>query len=118
MNMELVIDTLVVIGGGACVVVAMRLLGSFLGWVERSEIERQRLEAEAERGGGAKAAAKPAWPAPVVASGGIPPEHVAAISAAVAMMGAARVVLIEDHASGQAWATEGRWQQQTSHRPH
>ena len=116
MNMELVIDTLVVIGGGACVVVAMKLLGSFLGWVERSEIERQRLEALAERGGGAKAAAKPARPA--VASDGIPPEHVAAISAAVAMMGAARVVLIEDHASGQAWATEGRWQQQTSHRPH
>ena len=116
MNMELVIDTLAVIGGATCVYLAMRLIGAFLAWVERSEIARQAAEAEAERGGGAAAA--PVRAAPVVASGGIPREHVAAIAAAVAMMGGARVVLIEDSASGQAWATEGRWQHQTSHRTH
>ena len=114
MNMDLVIDTLAAIGAAACVVVAMRLVGAFLAWVERSEIARQAAEAEAER-----VARAPAPTAPVVvARGGIPAGHVAAISAAVAMMGGTRVVRIEDNATGQAWAFEGRWQHQTSHRPH
>lgn len=112
MNMDLVIDTLAVIGAAACVVVAMRLVGAFLAWVERSEIARQAAEAE-------RVARAPAPAAPVAAPrGGIPAAHVAAISAAVAMMGGTRVVRIEDNATGQAWAFEGRWQHQTSHRPH
>lgn len=115
MNMELVIDTLAVIGAAACVYVAMRIVAAFLGWVERSEIARQAAEAEAER-----AVRTPATPVPVVAAptGGIPPEHVAVIAAAVAAMGTGRVVLIEDSAGGQGWATEGRRQHQTSHRTH
>jgi glutaconyl-CoA/methylmalonyl-CoA decarboxylase subunit delta len=117
MNMELAIDTLAVIGAATCLWLAMRLVAAFLGWVERSEIARQAAEAEAERA--ATAPGAPAAPREVrPAVGGIPPEHVAAIAAAVAMMGSARVVLIEDNATGQAWATEGRWQHQTSHRPH
>jgi len=116
MNMELVIDTLAVIGAGTCIWLAMRIVAAFLGWVERSEIARQAAEAEAERAAKAPAAATPAAARPVAA--GIPPEHVAAIAGAVAMMCNARVVRIEDNATGQAWATEGRWQHQTSHRPH
>ena len=43
------------------------------------------------------------------------PSIVAAIAAAVAACGA-RVIHIADTATGHAWAAEGRWLQQTSHR--
>ena len=116
MTMELVLNVVAVIVAGACLWWAVRGLGAFLAWVERSEIARQAAET---------AAAKPivvpsatAGPAPVV-RGGIPAEHVAAIAAAVAVvMEGHRVVLIEDDASGLLWASEGRWQHQTSHRVH
>ncbi len=108
---------------GAIVVVAvlwlaLMHLGRFLSWVERSEIARQKAEAaeEAER---KKAAAAPRrrrarrGPEPE----GVPADHVVAIAAAVAAYGY-RVVHIEDAATGNAWAAEGRWLHQTSHRPH
>ena len=90
----------------AAVLLALRFLARFLSWVERSEIARQQAEAAKAR------------PAPTVKPPeGAPPEHIAAIAAAVAACGY-RVVHIADAASGHAWAAEGRWIHQTSHRPH
>ena len=94
---------------------AIRYLGRFLAWVEKSEIARQKAEAEAER----RKAAPAAQPKPAAAPApdGIPADHLVVIAAAVAACGF-RVVHIEDAAAGNAWATEGRWQHQMSHRPH
>lgn len=94
---------------------AIRYLGRFLQWIERSEIARQKAEAEAERKKKAAAAPAPAAAAPEPA--GVPADHVAAISAAVAAIGA-RIVHIEDATTDNAWAAEGRWMHQMSHRPH
>jgi hypothetical protein len=94
---------------------AVRYLVRFLQWVERSEIARQKAEAETERKRKTAAAAKAeAASAP---ADGVPADHVAAIAAAVATFGY-RVVHIADGASGHAWASEGRWMHQTSHRTH
>jgi len=92
---------------------AIVYLARFLSWVERSEIARQKAEAlrEAER----KKAAAPAAPEPVPE--GVPLDHIVVIAAAVAACGY-RVVHIADTQSGHAWAAEGRWLHQTSHRTH
>ncbi len=56
-------------------------------------------------------------PAPVVANG-VPPEHVAAIAAAVyALAGGAAVLRIEDGRHRTAWVTEGRLAHHSSHSP-
>jgi hypothetical protein len=89
-------------------------LGRFLGWVERSEISRQKAEAE-QKALARKTAAPPAPLEPE--SIGPPAHHVAAIAAAVAACGY-RVVHIADAGTGSAWAAEGRLLHQTSHRPH
>ena len=58
-----------------------------------------------------------AGPAPAVEEG-IPADDVAAISAAVAsVFSAHRIVHIQPLQDTHAWATEGRWQHQTSHQP-
>jgi hypothetical protein len=47
-----------------------------------------------------------------------PPDDIAAIAAAVyAIVGAHRIVRLEAVHPKQAWALEGRWMQQTSHKP-
>jgi hypothetical protein len=96
---------------------AVTRLVRFLSWVEQSEIARQAAEA-AER---KKPASRPVAPAVAPAAApehdGIPAHHVAAIAAAVAACGY-RVAHIADPRTGSAWATEGRWLQQTSHQPH
>lgn len=62
-----------------------------------------------------KAPAKPAAP-PVIA--GVPPEHLAAITAAVAtMMGAHRIVHIAAATRGFGWTAEARTVHHTSHAP-
>ena len=56
-------------------------------------------------------AERPAAAAPVV-----PPEHVAAITAAVAaVMGPSHILHIEDRGRAAVWAAEGRMIHQTSH---
>ena len=95
---------------------AIVYLGRFLSWVERSEIARQKAEA-AEAAARKKAGAPAARIAKAAAPEGVPREHVAVIAAAVAACGQ-RVVHIEDAATGHAWAAEGRWLHQTSHRTH
>jgi len=110
--MSTFIDLILVVVGLAVAWVAVRNLARFLTWVEKSEIARQKAESEAERG---KAA--PPKPAAAPAPQGIPADHVVAIAAAVAAFGY-RVVHIDDSASSNAWASEGRWQHQTSHRPY
>jgi hypothetical protein len=110
--MSTFIDLILVVVALAVAWVAVRNLARFLTWVEKSEIARQKAEAEAER---RKAA--PPKPAAAPAPEGVPADHVVAIAAAVAAIGY-RVVHIDDSASGAAWASEGRWQHQTSHRPH
>jgi Na+-transporting methylmalonyl-CoA/oxaloacetate decarboxylase gamma subunit len=62
----------------------------------------------------------PAKPAPAVqpALAGIPQEHLAAITAAVAtMMGAHRIVHIEMASRGFGWTSEARTVHHTSHAP-
>jgi hypothetical protein len=109
MNYETLVDWLGVIVGAVVLWFAVRYLGRFLGWIERSEIARQKAEAEAERNNKALAAS-----AAMSAPEGVPAEHIAVIAAAVAACGY-RVVHIADQATGHAWASEGRWMHQTSH---
>ena len=46
----------------------------------------------------------------------VPPDHIAAIAAAVAALDAGlKVVHIADAATGRDWVSEGRWAHQTSH---
>ncbi len=46
----------------------------------------------------------------------VPPDHIAAIAAAVAALGSGlKVVHIADAATGRDWVTEGRWAHQMSH---
>lgn len=59
---------------------------------------------------------KPAPPQPAIA--GIPQEHLAVITAAVAaMFGAHRIVRIETAARGYSWTAEARSVHHTSHTP-
>jgi len=73
-------------------------------------LSRQAAQAEA------KAPAKPAVSPPVIA--GIPQEHLAVITAAVAaMMGAHRIVRIDAPGRGYSWTAEARSVHHTSHAP-
>ena len=68
------------------------------------------------------AAKAPAKPAPValqpILTGGIPQEHLAVITAAVAaMLGSHRVVRIETPDRGFGWTSEARSSHHTSHAP-
>ena len=66
----------------------------------------------------AKAPAKPALVAPQPVLTGIPQEHLAVITAAVAaMLGAHRVVRIETPDRGFGWTAEARTVHHTSHAP-
>ena len=59
-----------------------------------------------------------AAPATAAVEDGIPADDVAAIAAAVATVFTAhRIVHIQPLQDSHAWATEGRWQHQTSHSP-
>lgn len=92
----------------------MFLYGSrLLSWIERSEIARQQAEAAEERKRRRAAAARSVA---VEEPDAIPADHVAAISAAVAMAGY-HVIRIADGTSGRTWASEGRRVHQTSHSP-
>lgn len=76
-------------------------------------LSRQAAKAETEA---------PAKPAPVAAAqpalAGIPQEHLAVITAAVAaMMGAHRIVHIEMASRGFGWTAEARTVHHTSHAP-
>ena len=116
--METIVYGLGAVAVVIAVVVALRYLGRFLSWVERSEIARQKAEAERAK----DASEKPPRRArrrcvPRRTRRRSRHDHIAAIAAAVAAYGY-RVVHIADAASGHAWASEGRWLHQTSHRPH
>ncbi len=118
MTLDRLVDGLAVIGAMTCLYWAMRALFAFLAWIERSEIERQAREAASDDAKGAISAAVAMSAASTAAMGGIPPEHVAAIAAAVAMIGGHRLLRIQDETGGRAWTSEGRWLHQTSHRTH
>lgn len=123
MTWERLIDGLAVVGAVTCLYWAARLLIRFLGWVERSEIERQAREAAAtesapSRASKVAAALPPIAAAATAAIGDIPPEHVVVIAAAIAAIGGHRIVMISDDTGARAWTSEGRWLHQTSHRPH
>jgi hypothetical protein len=75
------------------------------------------------RGGDNGAAIEASKPtAPAARAPAAAPKHdndIAVISAAVfAILGAHRIVHLEADHHEQNWAVEGRWMQQTSHRPH
>ncbi len=109
------LDFILIIVALAVLWVAVRYLARFLTWIERSEIARQKAEAAEELK--RKATSPPSRAAAVAAPEGVPADHLVVIAAAVAAYGF-RVVHIEDAATGHAWASEGRWQHQMSHRPH
>jgi len=117
MTMNLVIDGLAVVGGVTCLYWVVRAVIAFLAWVERSEIERQARESGVDEAKGAISTAVAAGAASTLV-GTVPPEHVAAIAAAVAMIGGHRLIRIQDETGGRAWTSEGRWLHQTSHRTH
>lgn len=123
MTFDSLIDVLAVIGALTCLWWAVVGLVRLLGWVERSEIARQAEEARAET------RARLAHPVPSPATSPkskapatldeAPADHLAAIAAAVAAIGGGfRVVRLIDPATGNVWASEGRWMHQTSHRVH
>ncbi|MBL8250766.1 MAG: OadG family protein [Candidatus Competibacter sp.] len=96
---------------GIVIVVSMLVAAIIRGIV--IVLSRQAAQAEA------KAPPKPATaPAAQPAITGIPQEHIAAISAAVAMMmGAHRIVHIEMANRGFGWTAEARTTHHTSHAP-
>jgi hypothetical protein len=64
----------------------------------------------------AQAADRATQPPPEAAAVGVPPEHVAAITAAVAaVMGPGHIIHFEDRGRAAAWTAEGRMLHQTSH---
>ena len=68
-----------------------------------------------EGGGGAAAAPTPV-PVPAPTAGGVPQEHIAAISAAIsAVIGEHHILHIEDRGRGAVWTAEGRMMHHTSH---
>jgi len=108
MTFETLTDIFAVIGVGTCIWWAVVWIGRLLGWIERSEIARQEAEAGREYVSASGVAEPP---------DGVRADHVVAIAAAVAACGY-KVVHIADPGSGSAWASEGRWIHQTSHRTH
>lgn len=116
MNFDTLKTIVVVLVAGAAVWWGAILLGRFLSWIERSEIARQKAEAEAKK-------SLKATPAPSSVfrpdPGAIPAAHVAAIAAAIGAIGGAhKIVHISVAGAASVWAAEGRWMHQTSHRPH
>jgi hypothetical protein len=115
MSTDTLTTILVLIGAGLILWYGGVWLGRFLSWIERSEIARQKAEADAKQ---SRATPAPV-PAPVSNPEAIPAAHVAAIAAAVdAIGGAHAIVHIAVARNASVWAVEGRWLQQTSHRPH
>jgi hypothetical protein len=115
MDFNMLTTILAVICGGALLWWGGVKLGRFLSWIERSEIARQQAEAAAKQSRKAPAPV----PAPEVQAGAVPVAHVAAIAAAVSAIGGAHAIVhISVAGAASAWVVEGRWLQQTSHRPH
>jgi hypothetical protein len=115
MNFDTLTTVLAVIGVLAFLWWGGLKLGRFLSWIEREEIARQKAEAAAKQSGKALAPN----PAPASRPDAIPAAHIAAIAAAVAAIdGAHAIVHIGVAGAASAWVVEGRWLQQTSHRPH
>lgn len=125
MTFGAVIDVLAAIGAGTCLYFAImglrRLLPiSRIGPFERTAVVRPAVPEKAA--GGERADDDPRL-GPDPHSADVPPDHVAAIAAAVAALGSGlKVVHIADAATGRDWVAEGRWAHQTSHqaprRPH
>ncbi len=96
---ETVTGVLVAVGGIACVVWLIR---AFKTMTAKSLSQAETAAAAPLRPGAADADAE---------------NDAAVIAAAVyALLGATRVVHIEDAGAGRRWAAEGRWMHQTSHR--
>jgi len=75
-------------------------------------LSRQATQAEAA------APVKPATaPPPAVVAPGMPQDHLAAIAAAIAMMGAHRIVRIEPTGYGYSWTATARTAHHLSHAP-
>jgi heme/copper-type cytochrome/quinol oxidase subunit 2 len=76
------------------------------------------LSRRADQAEQAPAKPKPAAAAPsLVVAPGMPQEHLAAIAAAIAMMGAHRVVRIETAGQGYSWTATARSAHHLSHAP-
>ncbi len=103
MNPEIV-NGLAVIGSVSCVY-----------WLYRGGAALLRAARDTPTGGPRTTSAAPSVPVPAAAQA--PQDNdIAVIAAAVyAVLGAHRILHIEDAHAGTVWTAEGRWAQQTSH---
>ena len=98
--------------------IALAALTLTLSLAQQAQALSQGARHKAAKAGTAAAAPAASAPAPL-AEPGIPPEHIAAIAAAISAMGGnMRAVRLTDTTTGQIWASEGRWLHQTSHQTH
>ncbi|MTJ84325.1 MAG: hypothetical protein F8N37_25350 [Telmatospirillum sp.] len=111
-------DFLAVIGAGTCLYWAGRVVRLLMRPPGEEEVEAGTSQSAPT--GSAPRPPRPDAPQRTApAPAGIPPAHVAAITAAIAVItgGAHRIVHIDDGA-GVSWSAEGRRLHQTSHTPH
>ena len=91
---------------------------SLIYWAWRIVVAFQHRHDRPPQAAGAPAAPAASPAAQPAAQSGPPAEHIAVIAAAVhTMLGAHRLVHLEPSRGGQTWEFEGRWMQQTSHKP-
>jgi hypothetical protein len=114
MSFEAATDVLAIIGAGACLWLGFTGLKGLSAWTRRSAIGRRQAGAAA-----AREEVEAVQFATASAPLGVPADHLVAIAAAVAAVSdGLKIVHIADSATGRVWTSEGRWLNQTSHRPH
>ncbi|MDR3441358.1 hypothetical protein [Telmatospirillum sp.] len=115
MDMTTVINGLAVIGAGTCLYWAVRWFNALVRHIQPPDEEDAPSDVVSD-----DRQRQVAHPSQASAAGQIPPQHIAAIAAAVAaIVGTTyRIVHIDESKSGASWSAEGRWRHQTSHNPH
>jgi len=116
-NFDAIYDKLTggAIGNWLAIVGVLSLI--YWAWRIVDAFQRRHDRPHQETAGAPAARAALSAPPPAPRSGP-PAEHIAVIAAAAhAILGAHRLIHIETSSAGQIWAIEGRWLQQTSHKP-
>lgn len=102
------IDALTLIGAGTCAYWFIRFLALIVRVVQPPP--------ETAENAASPPAPRASTASPAATDSGPPPEHVAAISAALAaILGEHRLIHLDDGQNSFSWSAEGRWIHQTSH---